>query len=360
MLYKLLSNLDRSIFKPEVISLTDIGPIGQRINALGIPVRALGMRRGIPNPFDLFRLSRWLKESRPDMIQTWMYHADLVGGLAAALSGSIPVIWGIRHSNLDPAGNKRRTIWTAKMCARLSSRLPKKIVCCSEASRRVHAELGYDNGKMVVIPNGFDLTAFKPNPEAKRLVRQELGIPEDAILIGMIGRFDPQKDQLNFMRAAALLHGQRFNVHFLLCGEAVTWENPELVEWVEMAGIREHCHLLGRRDDIPMLANSLDIATLSSAYGEGFSNVIGEAMACGIPCVATDVGDSALIIGNTGRVVASRDPVKLANAWCDLIECGEEKRQAMGLAARQRVIENFSLASIVKQYENLYGQILNN
>ncbi len=354
MLYKLVSRMNRDKFEIQVMSFTDIGPIGKRIQALGIPVEALGIKSGVPDPRMVFKLARWLKKYTPDLIQTWMYHSDLVGGLAAKLAGNIPVVWGIRHSNLDPEGNKRTTIWTAKACARFSRWLPVKIVCCSEASKRVHIALGYDPDRMVVIPNGFDLNLFKPDLEGGTLVRQELCIPEDTMLIGMVGRFDLQKDHRNFIKAAALLHTETKDVQFLLCGDDITWGNYQLSSWIKDAGWSEYFHLLGRRDNIPRIMTALDIASSSSSYGEGFPNVVGEAMACGVPCVVTDVGDSALIVGDTGKVVPPKDPHALAGAWSELIKIGKDKRQKLGDNARLRIKENFSLPSVVKRYEELY------
>lgn len=357
MLFKLLSAMDRVAFDSEVISLTDMGPLAERIQALDITVRALGMRRGVPNPLALLRLAVWLRRSKPDVIQTWMYHADLIGGIAAKLVGGIPVIWGIRHSNLDPQGSKRKTIWTANACARLSNWLPTQIVCCSEASLPVHAALGYATRKMCVIPNGFDLDVFKPDPSARRSVRTELGIPEDTLLIGMFARFHAQKDHRNFVEAATLLHARHPDVHFLLCGDGITWENRVLSGWIVAEGTHEHCHLLGPREDIPRLAAALDIASSSSSFGEGFPNVVGEAMASGVPCVVTDVGDSARIVGKTGRVVPPRDHDALGGAWKKLIEMGADARKRLGEAARKRIGDNFSLSVIAGRYEKLYREM---
>jgi glycosyltransferase involved in cell wall biosynthesis len=358
MLYRLVSRTDRTAFETGVVSLIDIGPIGQRIQALGVSVRPLGMRRGVPNPLAVLRLARWLREDPPDVIQTWGYHENLIGGLAARLAGSIPVAWGIHHTDLDPQIEKRSTIWTAMACARLSRWLPAWIVCCSEASRRVHTQLGYAADKMMVIPNGFDPAVFRPDPAARRSVRRELGIYEGAPLIGLVGRFHPQKDPRNFVQAAARHHARLPESHFLLCGDGITWENPELVGWIEAAGIRDRCHLLGRREDIPRLTAALDIASTAASHGEAFPLVIGEAMACGVPCVVTDVGDSAIIVGETGVVVLPRDSQALATGWSQLLlDMSREKRLQLGLAARQRIMERYSLGKIVEQYERLYESL---
>jgi glycosyltransferase involved in cell wall biosynthesis len=244
-------------------------------------------------------------------------------------------------------------------CARLSHWLPARIVCCSEASRQVHRQRGYPADKMLVITNGFDLATFRPDQGARQSVRQELGIPEDAPLIGLVARFDPQKDHRNFLQAAAKLHAQLPESYFLLCGDDLTWENAELVGWIEPVGIRHRCRLLGTREDTPRLTAALDLATTSSAYGEAFPLVIGEAMACGVPCVVTDVGDSAIIVGETGVVVPPRDPQALATGWSQLLlDMSRDERLQLGMAARQRIMERYSMGKIVAQYESLYESLV--
>jgi len=353
MLYRLLAHMDRALFEPEVISLMDIGPIGKKIQAMGIPVRALGMRQGIPNPLHVIRLIRWLKKDPPHVIQTWMYHADLIGGLAAKLVKDISVNWGIHHSNLDPEYTKRSTIWTVRACAFLSKWLPDQIVSCSEASRRLHIEWGYPIDRIIVIPNGFDYNTHKPDPRARLTMRRELEISDETPLIGLIARFSPLKDHFNFIEAASLLHLRLSEAHFLLCGDDVVWGNTELAGWIKSANIHDRCHLLGRRDDVHQVMAALDIAS-SSSSGEAFPLVIGEAMLCGVPCVVTDVGDSALIVGETGKVVPPKDPQSLACAWFELLKMEKEQRKQLGILARQRVIENFSLDAVVHQYQMLY------
>jgi glycosyltransferase involved in cell wall biosynthesis len=361
MLYRLLSRLDRTRFTPQVVSLLDHGPISRKIQSLGIPVRSLGMKIGIPNPAAVLRLARWLRQDQPDMMQTWMYHADLVGCLAARLGGNIPVAWGIHHSNLSSETSSRLTHLTAKTCALLSHWLPDRIVCCSEASRQVHTVLGYAAEKMVVIPNGYDVETFRPDSGARSSVRRALAISEDAPVVGMVARFDPQKDHRTFVRAAQLLHRDRPDAYFLLVGDWMTWENQELARWIDEAGIRTRCQLLGRRDDeIPNLTAALDIASLSSAYGEAFPNVVCEAMSCGVPFVGTDVGDVALIVGQTGIVVPPRNPEALAAAWRTMLEMGCEGRRHMGVAARQRIRERFDIAEITGRYEHLFEELARN
>lgn len=361
MLSKLIEGMKREVFSQEIISLTDIGPVGEKLVQMGFPVFALDMSRKLPDPGAFIHLVRYLKKTHPHLIQTWMYHADLAGGLAAKFSSKIPVIWNIRHSNLDPEGNKRTTIWTAKMCARFSYWVPMKIVCCSEASKRIHTELGYDSKKMIVIHNGFDLTAFSPDPEARISVRRELGIPENSLIIGLVARFDPLKDHGNFLQAAGILMENLTlptqEIHFMLCGNGIIWENEFFAKKINMYGLNHRVHLLGRREDIPRLTAAFDIAS-SSSSGEGFPNIIGEAMACGVPCVVTNVGDSSLIVGDVGTVVPPKNPKALAEAWLNLIKAGKEERKRLGERARRRVLENYNLPDIVERYETLYREVL--
>ncbi len=357
MLYNLLSQCNRQLYEPMVISLTDIGPLGKKISTLNIPISALGMRRGVPSPVAFIRLVAMLRCERPDIIQTWMYHADLMGAMAAKIAGGMPVVWGIHHTNLVPKMSKKLTLLTARTNAILSHRMPHRIICCSGATLRTHADLGYNISKMVAISNGFNVAAYRPTEVDRSSVRRELGIPDGDLIIGLIGRFDPQKDHQTFIRAAGILYGKHPQTHFVLCGDGITWSNVALVKWIAEAGIKEHCHLLGCRNDIPRVLTAFDILALSSSFGEGFPMVIGEAMSCGVPCVVTDVGESALIVGDTGRVVVPGKPEAMANALEELIAMSVEGRSNLGAMARQRIIDNFSLNAVVKQYEHLYEEV---
>lgn len=358
MLFKLLSRLVRENVGNEVISLTGSGPVGERIAGLGVKVHALGMGRALPSPLKFFSLARMIRESQPDIVHAWMYHANLLAGVAAKFARSPPVIWGIRQSNLDPRLSKRSTILTASLGARLSTRLPARILCCSAVARDVHEALGYAPEKMAVIPNGFDLERFRPDGEARIAVRRELGIEPDAPLIGLVARFDPQKDHRSFITAAAGLVDSDQSAQFLLCGEGIDRDNRELGEWIMAAGIGANCHLLGLRDDMARINAALDIAVSSSAFGEGFSNAVAEAMACGVPCVVTDVGDSGLMVEDTGRVVAPKDSDALAGALAGLLEIGAESRAKLGRAARRRIEENYSLPDIAARHLDFYRETL--
>jgi len=354
-LCRVLSAMDAGRFENEVISLTDLGSVAEKIRATGVRVRALGMKPGVPNPFAAMRLLKWFRESKPHVVQTWMYHANLVGGLAARLAGDIPVVWGIHQADLDPRWNKPLTLWTARSCARLSAWLPRSIVFVSEAARQLHARFGYAARRMSVIPNGFDLRQFHPDPASRMALRNELAVADDTLLIGMASRFHPQKDHRTFIQAAARFRSTP-HVHFVLCGRGVTPHNAELTAWIAEAGIEEQCHLLGERTDTARVFAAMDIAT-SSSVSEAFPLAVGEAMACATPCVVTDVGDSRLIVGETGRVIAPGDPGALAAAWRELIAAGADVRHRLGIAARRRVQALFDLSDVVDRYQAIYSQL---
>lgn len=357
MLYKLLSKMNRERFSPVVISLIDRGTVGDRIAALDIPVYSIGMQPGMPTPEVIWRFIRQVHQLKPDLIQGWMYH----GNLAAQLSGtltlkSVPILWNIRQSLYSLSYEKPGTSAVIKLLAQLS-RFPKKILYNSKTSANHHENLGYQVAKTLVIPNGFDTEVFTPSFESRISIRKELGVTNDILLIGLVGRYHPMKDHANFLHAAALLLKNYSDVQFVISGGGVDWHNQTLCKLIHDLGLVERIHLLGERHDMPCLTASLDIASCSS-YAEGFANVIGEAMSCGLPCVVTDVGDSGWIVGNTGRVVPPRDSEALANAWKELIDLGSLGRETLGSAARERIIEYFSLDSVVAQYERLYESVL--
>jgi glycosyltransferase involved in cell wall biosynthesis len=219
-------------------------------------------------------------------------------------------------------------------------------------------QAGYAREKFVIIPNGFDITEFKPDPDAAKNLRLQMGIEPTVSLIGMVARYDPQKDHANFIRAAQIYHQTSPQTHFLLCGEGLTWQNTSIGAEIDAAGLRSQFHLLGRRIDMPTVYPVLSLHGLSSAYGEAFPNALGEAMACGVPCFATDVGDCSFIIGDTGLVVPPKDSQALADAWEQILCLSAEERLTLGERARQRIQQLFSIAQVAWRYEELYEQVL--
>lgn len=355
MLYKLLSGMNRELFKTRVITLIDGGEVRNKIENLGIEVSSLNISRNSLSLTGVKRLIRYLRQSSPDLVQTWMYQSDLAGGVISRLFTHAPVIWNIRCSYPDWSG--RGTMRVANTCAFLSRVIPSRIICGSISALNDHVEMGYKKEKMTVIPNGFDLQHFHPAPEARLAVRQELHLSPETKLVGMFARFALVKDPENFVQAAALINKKMPDVQFVMCGHDMTWGHKQLVEWLERAGVQASFHLLGQCQDIPRYMSAMDVIVLAS-YSEGFPNVLGEAMACGVPCVTTDTGDSALIVGTTGKVVPIKNSERLAQACEALLELSNEQRQVLGLAARQRIEEHFSLPTIVHKYEHLYQEVL--
>jgi glycosyltransferase involved in cell wall biosynthesis len=358
MLYRFLAASNPEEYQSEVISLTDRGALGDQIESLGVPVHALGMKPGIPNPIAIRKLAKMLRKSRPHLVQGWMYHANLLGGLAARMAGGdIPVVWGIHHNKIERHDTKFLTRLTVRLSGRFSDRLAAGIICCSKASAEAHVALGYAPEKMRVIPNGIDLDQFHNDPGAGAALRKELSIPSTVPLIGLAARFHPNKDHKTFFRAAGILHKEFPDVHFVLCGDGLVAENSAVAIEIFAAGLQRHCHMLGARSDMQQIYPALDIAT-NSSVSEAFPLAIGEAMACEVPVVATDVGDSALIVGDTGKVVPAQSPELIARAWRELLNDGPEARRKLGAAARARIAEHFSLAVFVEQYQSLYRTII--
>ncbi|MBI1920107.1 MAG: glycosyltransferase [Geobacter sp.] len=355
MLYKLLSCSDKTVFEHIVVSIFDGGELLNDIRALGIEVRTGG---GM-NLMTTVRIYRIVRELEPDIIQGWMYYGNLITQMVALfLPRQIPILWNIRYSLSSFRNEKPLTLLAIMVCGMIS-RFPDKIINNSRVSAIQHStQYNYRNDKWEVIPNGFDFELFSPSEEARLDLRKSLGIDPDAILIGMIARFHPQKDHATFLKAAAILMHCNPAVHFLLAGHLVTDGNPLLSSLKNKLGLGDCVHFLGERTGMSRITAALDVAVLSSSFGEGFSNAVGEAMSCGVPCVVTDISDLAFIVGDTGLVIPPKNPQLLAKSMETLVEMGAAGRRELGARARQRVIEHFSLEVVSKQYESVYLDVL--
>lgn len=357
MLFKLLSTGDKSRFDHEVVSLMDKGAIGRRIEALDTPIYALELSAGQISFTSIKRLNRIVKQTKPDVIQGWMYHGNFAATLMRLFSiRKVLILWNIRHSLYNIKLEKKNTSKIIRYSAILSN-LPEYIIYNSRASANQHEQLGYMPDRTVVIPNGFDCEIFKPSSIKRRSMRANLGIGEKDILIGLFARYHPMKDHENFFEAAGIIAKKYEGVHFILAGSNVDDNNPKIKELILRNQLGGKVYLLGERHDIPAIMASVDIACSSSSYGEAFPNVIGEAMASAIPCVATDVGDSSWIIGDKKLVVPPRNARRLATALEYLIDIGQYERIKLGNEGRQRVIEKFTLNQITRQYESLYEKV---
>ena len=357
MLAKLLAAIDPGRFNHFVLSLKNKGPIGTQIEKQDIPVYELNLHRPFLGIRALSKLPVILSQQRPDLIQGWMYHGNLAASLFRFLKVcNRPVIWNIRQS-LNSLRQEKPLTHMAIRAGALFSGSAAGIICNSHVSADQHAAMGYYDGKVRIIPNGFDLRRFRPNIQIRQKLRSELKVPENGILVGMIARYHPMKDHVNFLKAASLIAKQRSNVRFLILGRDVDKSASGLIRVVDALGLTGRVTFLGERPDVESFYAALDIASLSSR-GEGFPNVIGEAMACCTPCVVTDVGDCRRLVGKTGIVVPAKDPEALQNGWERLINKGQVERAKLGMAARRRILENFEISKIAGQYEELYQGIM--
>lgn len=352
MLKRLVEGLNgQEGMQHSVISLTGLGVVGDQLQGAGIKVTYLEMSNALSLPITFFRLRRELKKQQPDIVQTWMYHADFLGGLAARSLGIKNIIWGIRTTDVT-LGRSKLTVALRKLCAWLSYSVPKVIICAADAGRKVHEQVGYDPSKMRVIPNGFDLDKLKSTPEQRQALRTELGFTEEHKVIGSVGRFNPIKNQQLFVEAAALVAKQHENARFMMVGRDNTWDNAELVGWIKQHNLQAKFALLGERSDVPVCLSAMDIFCLHSKT-EGFPNVLGEAMAMGLPCISTDVGDAGLLLHQAGKIVKTSD-IDICDAVTCYLTLSQEELESFSYNSRKKIYSSYSLAKILEKYNSLY------
>ena len=359
MLKRLITlNINNPRYSHTLVSLSDVGVVGQQLRELGVEVVALGLSSFFQLPRVFFRLVKLVRCQRPDIVQTWMYHADLIGGLAARLAGCRKVIWGVRNTDLfSGSGVSQTTGWIMKLCAILSDFVPHTILCVARQTKKTHADAGYALKKMTVIPNGFDVDTYKPDLDIRHKIRHSLNVSPDTLIIGSVGRFNEYKDHRSFVSALAKLASTGSKTCFLLVGRDVDSDNITLMRWIEETGHADRFRLLGERSDMPAIFSSMDIFCLHSK-SEGFPNVLGEAMCMGLPSVVTDVGDAGMLLGDAGLVVSPQDTEALAQGLLTLIQSSPEARVSLGNIARERIKENYSIEDVKRQYEDLYQKVM--
>jgi len=349
MLYKLIKYSDKSKYYHEVISLMDEGIIGKRIRDEGVKIHSLNVSKA--NIFkSILNARRICKDF--DIINTWLYHADIFGFLIAKILLTKKLIWNIRHSNLDKDANKSRTLMIVKINALLS----KKLDCITFNSNKAletHLTIGYKNKDTIVIPNGFELDKFSFNEEKREILRRSLNIVKENKALITVGRWDIQKDYETLFKALNEIKNEHANFKMIMVGTKLDEHNRELCDLALQYDLREELMLLGRRNDISELLSAAD-CYISSSLGESFSNSIGEAMACALPCIVTDVGDSKQIVGETNYVVNAKDFKGLAEAIGRFLEKSESPRN---FNSRNRIVENFDIKKVVKDYERNYQDI---
>jgi glycosyltransferase involved in cell wall biosynthesis len=324
-----------------VVSLLGGPSYAEDLRAEGVRVIELDFHSAISAPSSIWQIARLIAQIKPDIVQGWMYHGDLAALFALMLSGrrkQTPLIWSIRCSDMDLTRYGMRLRLVVRACVALSSK-PDLITANSTAGMKFHLALGYRPRRSAIVPNGIDTDAFKPDPAARAAVRGELAIPADALVMAHVARADPMKDRATLLAAMTRLP----DLHVLLIG-------PGTEKLAEVPNVVR----LGRRLDVARLLAASDIVVSSSAFGEGFSNALAEGMACGLPAVATDVGDAKEILGDTGLIVPPRDPQALAAALQTLAEEPVATRAARGERARARIVENFTLDRAGRRFAELY------
>ena len=355
-LYNLLQGGLSTKFDSHVISMTDAGTIGPQIKALGVPVTTLDMPAGRPTLAGLLKLRSVVKTLEPDVIQGWMYHGNLAASLARSmLSERVALAWNIRQT-LYQIGNEKFLTQHVIRANRFFSKAPDALLYNSQLSRQQHEAFGFASNNGQIIANGIDLQRFSFSQDARQSIRSELAIPAGALLVGHAARLHPMKDHANFLQAAGIIALQQANVHFVLSGRDVSMENSSLRKLIPDS-LQDRFHLLGERSDMVDLMSAMDLFCLCSAWGEGFPNVLGEAMAVAVPCVATDIGDSALIVGDCGVIVSPRDKAALASGIESLLSLPSTERRLLGEQARRRIEDKFTLGAIVEQYADLYNNL---
>lgn len=356
MLFNLLAHLDRARFAPTVVSLREPEHWRAPIERLGIPVLSVGMEPSQPTPRALARLRALVRDSAPDLLQGWMYHGN-IAAVAARSAWPAPVCWSIHHS-IYALRNEKPLTGALIAGGALLARVPARIFYVSHVSRAQHERLGYRAAAGVVIPNGIDTDLFQPLvPDERAAVRAGLGVPPDAPLIGLIARFHPQKDHATFLQAAALAARAHPDLRVLLAGRDTGPENATLRALVDAAGLTGRVLLLGERRDVPRLTAALDLACSSSVFGEALSLALIEALACGVPCVVTEVGDSARLVGPAGLAVPARDPAAFARGLHQLLAAGPATLAALGQLARQRAVREYRIQHISGLYASIYDDV---
>jgi glycosyltransferase involved in cell wall biosynthesis len=353
LLVRLLEELGERRRGHSVLSLRPRWALADEIERMGVPVQAMGMS-GRPRPGDVARLGRALRDSDADLVQTWMLHSNFLGGLVARAVGRTPVVWGVHLSE-----GSRETLGTKAMIVQRGEALcswfvPTRIVACSVSSREVMERLRYRRRRIVTIPNGFDLERFKPDPQARAEMRAQLGISPTTTVVGHLARFHPIKDHPTLLAAAAKVVERAPEARFVLCGDQVTPDNPELAPLAEPLGDR--VLMLGQRKDVPRVLNAFDLA-VSSSSGEALPLAVGEAMSTAIPVAATRTGDSEELVADTGTIAPVGDPSALAEAMLGLVVMDPEQRSRLGERARERIRSNYSMQGMVDSYSRLWAEL---
>lgn len=338
-----------------VICLGEAGVYARRLKQVGVPIHCLRLQRIWQIIPGVLRLSRWIRKTKPDVVQTWMYHADLIGGFAAKLASRVPVIWGVRASDAFRMPGYLRLRLLVPLCALFSRILPSRIVFNSHEGARVHISMGYLPDRCKVISNGVDSRKYSPDAGAARRARRSWRVPAGKAILGTVARWDPIKNHALLAEALHQLNASTTLWHAVWIGPGISQENKDLVELLESFSLRPQITLGGASTDLQMAFNGMDLHVLPSR-SEAFPNVLAEAMACGTPCVATRVGDAGRILGKTGWLVNTGDPGTLAKILCQALRAMKNRRTwaVRGIRCRRRMIQHFGVGRMTGAYRRTW------
>lgn len=360
MLMNLAETLDPAQFRTVVVAMNARPWTHQlkRLHEAGVDVHDLESTTYL-NPRTLSRLHAVLRSERPDIVQTWTHHADLVGGWAARLAGVRNVVWSIhcREIHRNPGDSDSKMAFFRRALAFSSRFIPRRIISCSAAAIEDHDAIGYPRAKMRWIPNGINAGRFVPDMDAGLDTRAELKLPANVPVIGYVGRFHEMKDLATFLRAAALLQARVPEAHFVFCGGVEIQLGEVERELLAQLPQRQQVRFESFRADPWRLYPALSVFSLSSRT-EACPMTLIEAMSCGVPCVTSDVGDCGRLLEGVGQVVPMRDPEALAAAWEQTLQLGATAREEIARQSRQRVLEKFTIAHAARQYAETYAQLV--
>lgn len=356
MLLKLCQNIPSDNFEFKVVNLRGKTAFAEKFVEAGIAVEHIGMRRMLPTLSALRKIAAIVGEFDPHLIQGWMYHGNLAATAGRSLAGHrAPLLWNIRKAT-DVSEFRLMTRLTIKVGAWISKSV-SRVIYCGRFVEQCHTKLGYSSSNAVIIPNGFDTDRFAPSAESRKLVREKLRLPEDALIVGMTARYHPHKDHPNFIRAAAIVRKTKPDVYFVLAGRGLDKSNAFIRGLAEDLDLRDRLIMLGEHCSVETLLPAFDVYCLSSS-AEGFPNSLGEAMSCGVPCVSTDAGASSEVIGEDGWIVPTRNSEMLATAVTDALQKSSTEREVIGQRARARVVQQFSLSAVAERYAEVYRSAL--
>lgn len=348
--------LSDSVHHHSVVSLTSRGTYGEELLKAGIPVDYLGMSR---SPLDVIRCAFTIRDKilnvSPDIIQTWMYHADFIGSLSAIFAGHRNIFWNLRASEPKLGKTRATTLMLIALLSLLSWFVPRKIIAVGASVKKAHARLGYRSSKILVVQNGVDVNQFRADPKIRGALRASLSIPSEMLVIGLVGRLDPQKNHAGFLRACEKLFQDGREFRIIFAGEGAELSNSEFSRLIAKTACGPYIFALGKSYEVLDVMNAIDFLVLPSRYGEGFPNVVLEAMACERPCIVSDSGDSRAIIGDLGWSFSRKSFRDMCDKISDALSISPDERTLLGVKSANRVGDKFPLRKMVKNYQTLYS-----